>query len=229
MMFGPWSQVERDLCTNETSIRGYGDRTTVPGTWENEIPAHVVRDKHPLGTIDTTGRHDGLFACRDAVRRIDTWSRKAKELPADGAVSTLYVAKRDAIALEIEPADLDDGIAVFDVSALRLDRGATLVVSTRDDIDGSDARVVVRVAGDFIVGLGATIRTSGGLSPENILWVVEGDRCEVHLAGAGAGTLLCPNETVEIGPAAGWTGALYGADVKVGLGARVEGRPFAGL
>jgi hypothetical protein len=131
---------------------------------------------------------------------------------------------------ELRSTDTTDGIAVFEIGALRLARSTKLILS-RGATDETKSRipVVLKISGDFSIGPRASIETDETLSPEDLLWVVEGRRCDTSFAASGVGSLLCPNAKIEFGPMSSWSGAAYGARIKVGVAAKIEGRPFAGF
>ena len=99
-------------------------------------------------------------------------------------------------------------INMVDVGQIRSGRDTTI------ELNGANnpaTAMVIRVTKKMQLGLRAKVILSGGLTPGNVLFYVQGKKCAIGNLATGAGSLFCANGRMKTGRTVVWTGTFYGA------------------
>jgi hypothetical protein len=128
----------------------------------------------------------------------------------------------------------DNTTMVLDVGDVLVPDGTTLRL-----IGAEDTQLVIKVQGTFYFGSGSSLELGGELSPDRVLFLLEGptpDGGATRIQGTFDGaTIVAPQRTVELGSfggqftaAATFTGAIHADHVQVAAGSVVAAQPFGG-
>lgn len=152
-------------------------------------------------------------------------------LPTDQVVAALMQTKAQGeIRLRAGGSaqiDLGHGQHVVDIDALRIGQDGRLTLTGFED-----TVVVLRIAGAFRIGTRSVISLTGGIKPDNVLWVVGGAGRFVRIGSHSEfpGTLFAAKRPkISIGAFTRVEGALIGKRIRLGRETKVVHKPFTAL
>jgi cysteine-rich repeat protein len=155
----------------------------------------------------------------------------AAVIPTDRVVAALMqTASQGEIRLRAGGSatiNVEHGQNVIDIDALRIGQDGGLTINGFED-----SVVVIRVAGAFRIGTRSVVSLTGGVKPENVLWVVAGAGRFIRIGSHSQfpGTLFAAKRPkISIGAFTRIDGALIGKRIRLGRETKVVHKPFTAL
>ncbi len=184
------------------------------------LPLPIDHPSNPF--VNLTGNAADFIRCEDILDSIPDEERMLAGLTATGLNpprTEIFLRRGESLTLNLIP-----GQNVIDLESLRLGQDTKLTI-----VGSADSWVVFRVKGRFRVGTRSTVLTQGGISPDRVLWSIEGigRRARVASRTVVEGTIVATKRPkLSIGAFAVIRGALVGKRVQMGRASVVEHRPF---
>jgi len=170
--------------------------------------------------VDRSGGHQEFQFCAAARGDVDALAAVADSLAPTVVQGDLFTRKGDPPTTYV----IDDGFEVIQIDNLRLAKGTEIV------IDGEPSTVaILRVSGDFRINTEAKITLTGGITPDRILWVVQGASGTARIGARAVvnGTILVPARTrMRVNVFTEVNGALHGEQVDIRRAVVVNHVPF---
>jgi len=184
----------------------------------------------PLNThVDRTGAHPDYVRCVTGLAAVPVDSAAVALLPGAALPAINLRAKYGPFTLP-----LGGGAQIRVIPSVVMSRNTELILAGQPD-----TVVVLRIPGKMRMGGKSKITLTGGLTPEHVLWNLEGDTSGGDNRAAVAikrdsffkGTLLAPQRSkmVRVGGFVHWDGAIMGQRVDIAGDSVIGHRPFLPL
>ncbi|HYD47971.1 MAG TPA: DUF4215 domain-containing protein [Terriglobales bacterium] len=188
----------------------------------------LTEPDHPH--VDRSGTSDNFLRCRRALAELIALSHEVAAIAANvagyGAADEAEIrtrAKNQVVTITV-----GSGLQVLELENVQLQGNSVLTLTGTPD-----TTLVLRVKRKLKLGGSARVELAGGLTPERVLWNVEGERGgSPTLKGEAqlAGTLLAAERKgVTLGGAVIIDGALYSRKIKIKRGGMIVHKPFVGM
>jgi hypothetical protein len=172
--------------------------------------------------VNTDGTAPDMIRCLDAIENVPIISETIAAYRPTRAVGTIRLRANGTFEIQLGP-----GQEIVDIEAIRVGRAGRIVIS------GTDTTVaVLRVKGSFKLGTESQIVLTGGLTPDRVVWNIQGAGGVVKLGSETVmqGTFIAAlRPKISIGVFSSATGALMGERVRLGREVLVDHVPFTPL
>ncbi len=172
--------------------------------------------------VDKTGTATDFLRCEDLLAEVP-----ATELMLAGLVSTQQITEVLLRNGKSQQIVLGPGQNVVDIDSVKIGSDATLTINGSED-----SWVVIRVTGRFKVGARSLVVTAGGITPDRVLWSVEGAGRAARIRSRASvdGTIIATKRTmISVGSKTIVRGALIAKRVRTRGISTVDHFPFTPL
>lgn len=221
------ASIAEDIVTGGGGVKGKPGVVVLPATADQTRLAGgtVTAKTDASGDYHLDGTHPLVAPCDAARTSFDATSTLIGNLASTAQLEEIRLRSGEPFLIT---ADVVGGVNVIDIPQIRTSRDNTLTIDAGGD---PDTVFVLRVEGRMQLRLRSTVSFVNGAQPANVLWYVEGRKCELADKTVGGGTVLCAGGKVKVGDTVDWTGVLFAGRklMKIGDRSKVTFEPFQGL
>ncbi len=184
------------------------------------LPLSLDHPNNPF--VDKTGTAPDYVRCDDLIVSIPEMERILAGLTSTANLGDIHLRRGGSTTITLGP-----GQNVIDIESFRVGQDGTV------NINGPEGSwVVIRVPGRFRVGTRSKVSTTGGITPNQVLWSIEGIGRSAKIGSRATfeGTIIgAKRSKVSIGAFTVVRGALIGKRVRMGGISAVDHMPFTAM
>ena len=191
-----------------------------PGGGICSIPLSL---KDPRNTwVDMTGTAPDYIRCETIQDELPNIERILTGLPSTMDIPEIRLRRNGNFQIDLQP-----GQNVIDIGSVRVGADSNITINGPEN-----SWVVFRIPGRFRIGTRSKVLTAGGISPNNVMWDIQGVGRRGRIASRVEfeGTVIgAKRPTFSVGAFAVVRGAFWARRVRMGGLSAVEHMPFTPL